>query len=154
MDSIQIEDLARLALEHQWTLLTAALIGLAVRALKSPLVPAPLDRIPAKARPLAAILLGLASAGLQHVASGTPWRQALAEGLGAALVAIGGHDLVIEYLRGGREFGAPAPIAPTGEEPAGRATVPDAAPTPRDASVTMRPMPPRLEDIDRERGEQ
>lgn len=150
MDSNQISELVAIALNHQWLLFTAALIGLVVRLLKLPHIPPPLDQLPAKARPLIALALGFVAAGLQHVAAGVPWRQALAEGLVAALAAICGHDIVIEWLRGGRELGAPS--APVQAQPATEpVVVPEAAPTPRDGSAALLPRAPRLDDVDSER---
>jgi hypothetical protein len=98
-------DLLDLALQHKWPAFAAAAIGLLVRLLKSPAVPYPLSEIPAKARPLVALLLGLASGVLEHVASGTPWPVALANGAASAAFAVLSHDVVVEYLRGGKELG-------------------------------------------------
>jgi hypothetical protein len=98
-------DLLDLALQHKWPALAAAAIGLLVRLLKSPAVPYPLSEIPAKARPLVALLLGLVSGVLEHVASGTPWPVALANGATSAAFAVLSHDVVVEYLRGGKELG-------------------------------------------------
>jgi hypothetical protein len=98
-----------LADKHAWPALATVVIGLLVRLLKSPAVPYPLDRIPANARPLVALLLGLASGCLEHVAAGTPWQTALVQGVVAAGLAVFGHQLVIEGARGGQEIGAPKP---------------------------------------------
>lgn len=119
-------DLLTLALEHKWLALSSAVILVLVRLLKEPAVPYPLSEIPAKARPLVAVLLGAASGILEHVAAGTPWREALGNGLVAAMLAVLSHDVVIEWLRGGKELLATA-------KPEDRPTVPpEAPPTLRD----------------------
>ncbi len=105
-DALLILDLAD---KHAWPALSAVAIGLLVRALKSPKVPPPLDRIPARARPLVALLLGIASGALEAVVAGTPWQKAVIGGVIAAAVAIASHQLVIEGARGGRELGEPKP---------------------------------------------
>lgn len=95
--------------KHAWPALSAVVIGILVRLFKSPSVPAPLDRIPPKARPLVALVLGVASGCLEAVVAGTPWQKALAGGLVAAALAVFGHQLVIEGARDGREIGEPKP---------------------------------------------
>lgn len=95
-----------LVFQHKWIPASAALIFLIVRVLKSSWVPAPINKIPPKVRTLVAVVLGFAGAGLQAVSMGTSWQQALAENLVGALGAILAHDLVIEWLRGGKELAA------------------------------------------------
>jgi hypothetical protein len=63
--------------------------------------------IPAKWRPTLALLLGAASAGLNKIVPGMTWKQAVATGLVAALVAIFAHDTLIEGLRKGAEPSLP-----------------------------------------------
>lgn len=110
-----------------FVVLTAALIGLVVRALKAGSTVWPLSVIPPKARPLVAVLLGLAAGALDSVATGTPWRAALLEGLTSGALAVVGHQLGVEWLAGGREpFARPAP-APLGASPA-----PPSSPPPED----------------------
>lgn len=75
-----------------WAIVASALIYALVAALKSPRVPAPLDRIPAAARPFVALGLGVVSGALDAIARGTPWREALALGVASAAGAIVGHD--------------------------------------------------------------
>ncbi len=99
---IELEDLAQ---REAWIPLCALLIGVLVRLLKSPRVPGWLGNIPHKMRPMLAVVLGVLSSGLDRVAHGTPWRTALISGLLSAAVAVLAHDVVVEGLRGGREFG-------------------------------------------------
>jgi hypothetical protein len=119
MDVETLNLLLALALEHKWLAASTILIGLVVRLLKSPRVPWPFDQIPPKARPLVAIVLGALSSAIEHVVQGTPWKEALASGLFSAALAVLGHQVVIEWLRGGREVFAPqaAPAPALAPEP-------------------------------------
>jgi hypothetical protein len=99
-----IDDVLSLAAEHKWVPALAIVIGAAVRILKSGrFIPA----VPPAWRPWLALVLGAALAVVQAVAGGLPWHRAIAGSLMAALTAIAGHDLVVESLRGGREFFSP-----------------------------------------------
>lgn len=87
-----------------WVVLWATGIGFVVRLLKSEKVPAPFDRIPPKARPLVALFLGQFSAAIVAAAlPGVTWQQAAIAGLWSAALAVFGHDVLIEYLRAGKE---------------------------------------------------
>lgn len=102
----EVSNAVELFLSHQWVTASAATIFLLVRLLKSKRMPWPIFLIPPKARTLVAVVLGFAGAGVQSVALGVAWPQALAENMIACLVAILTHDVVIEWFREGREFGA------------------------------------------------
>lgn len=82
----------------------AILVGFLIRVLKSPSLPAPLSAIPPKARPSVAIVLGCALSGIESFASGKPAKVAVMEGASAAALAIMGHYLGIDVMRGGREL--------------------------------------------------
>jgi len=102
-------------------MLLAPLVGLLVRALKSDSVPPPLSRIPKEARPTIAIVLGCGLSAIEGVATGKTWQMALAEGATAAAVAMVGHYLGIEVLRGGQEIPLwPAKPSTTDEPPPAR----------------------------------
>lgn len=89
---------------HKWLLVSALVITAIVRLLKSD-TPLPFNIvIPARWRGWAAVGLGIAAGVLNAVTSGTPWKTAMLQGVGAALTAILGHELVVEGLRNGREF--------------------------------------------------
>lgn len=88
-----------------WIGFSALAIGLLVRLLKSD-TPLPFT-VPAKWRPVLALVLGLLSGVLHALSTGVPWRDALLGGLSAGVAAIVGHDVGIESLRGGVEVGAP-----------------------------------------------
>jgi len=89
---------------HSWLAVSALVIGLLVRLLKSDTWG---PTLPAKYRPWAALALGCASAVLEKVMAGASWQTALVDGLGSALAAVAGHDLVVESLLGGKELPVP-----------------------------------------------
>jgi len=82
----------------------ALLIGALIRALKSDRIPI---NIPPRWRPVLALVLGQFAGVVEALTRGTPWRDALLGGLLASLGAMGGHDVVIGGMLGGRELGAP-----------------------------------------------
>lgn len=98
---------------HAWIPLAALLVGLLVRLSKSD-VPIPGWNIPAKYRPALALGLGMVGGVLDAIVAGKPWKVAVAEGLFAASLAILGHTIGIEALRGGREIGGPPKDPPAG----------------------------------------
>lgn len=87
-----------------WIPIAALIIGAVVRLLKSD---TPLPTVPPKWRPVLALVLGLVAGVLTKVASGIDWQTALEGGLGAASIAIFGHDFVVAGLRDGKEPFAP-----------------------------------------------
>jgi len=115
---MNIQDLTNLALQHKWIAVSALVIGAFVRLLKSD-GPIPIN-VPARWRPVLALVLGLASAALAQVANGTPWRRALTEGLLAGVIAIVGHDVLVEGVRGGKEI----PMGKAAPTPKPEATTP------------------------------
>jgi hypothetical protein len=90
--------------------IAAALIGLVVRLLKQDV--AFLPTVPSKYRPAVALALGLVAGVLEAASQGTPWKQAILNGLLAAGTAIVGHGVLIDGLRGGRELGQPKLVSP------------------------------------------
>lgn len=99
-----------LAMNHQWIPLAALVIGLVVRVLKDDTRVLP--TVPSKYRRPLAFALGLAAGALQMVAAGTSWKDALATAVVAPLLAIGGHHIGIDLLRGGREIPVPGLMKP------------------------------------------
>jgi hypothetical protein len=98
--------------DQKWTMLAALLIGLVVRLLKEDVKFLP--TIPARWRPLVALGLGVVSGFLLAFQPGVSWQKAFTEGAVASFLAMGGHSVIIEALRGGRELGSPkADEAPT-----------------------------------------
>jgi len=99
----EIETIITLIMSHQWLALSVVLIGVTVRLLKTERAQRWLVAIPPRYRPLLAVGLGIVSGILEAIAAGTPWIEALLRGLLAAVVAMAGHDVIIEGLLGGRE---------------------------------------------------
>lgn len=86
----------------QYAAIGAVIIGAIVRALKSNKLP---FTVPSWLRPWLAVALGGVQATLEALTFDLPWPSAILHGLLAALVAIFGHDAVIEGVRKGREIG-------------------------------------------------
>lgn len=124
-------ELWALVIKHQWVPLAMVVIGLVIRLLKSDTkIPV---TIPPRARAVTALLLGVVAAGLHRVQSGVEWQQAIFESIVAALLAIAGHNVVIDGLRGGKEFNLPGLIIP------GASPSPDKPPT-----IPPAPKPPNV----------
>ena len=85
---------------HQWLLVSAILIGGAVRLVKGD---TPLPMVPPRYRPWLAVGLGAVSAVLQSLVQHVPIGQALVQGALSVFVAISGHELLVESLLGGKE---------------------------------------------------
>lgn len=85
-----------------YVVLAAIMIHMCVRALKIGKLD---DWIPSRARPIIAVLLGVAASVVDMSLRGVPWRTAMIDGAIAAAVAAFGHDLAIESALGGREIG-------------------------------------------------
>ena len=104
MDQQTLSALTTYLLAHKWVAASAIAVFFIVRLFKSD-VPLPLvAMVPPKLRTLLAVVLGFAGAGLQSVASGARWQQALIENMIGVLMAILTHDSLIEYVRNGREL--------------------------------------------------
>lgn len=116
-----LDALIQLLVLHKWLAASAAVIGLCVRLLKSD---SPVMPVPAAYRAWLALGLGAVSGVLDQIVNGTPVLQAVLGGLGSAMIAITGHETLIEGLRKGKEFGVKkdsgpsAPTGPTGTAPA------------------------------------
>lgn len=104
MDAILpfLQSALALCLAHAWLPLAALVIGFLVRIAKND-VPVPVN-IPARYRSIAAIALGILSGVVQAIVAGVSIPMALLQGLGAAMTAIAGHDVLIEGVRGGKEI--------------------------------------------------
>jgi len=115
-----IQALVELASQHKWVALAALVVGTLVRAMKADSTFLPFD-VPARWRPLLALGLGISSGVLQKATTGTPWREAIMGGVISGVMAIVGHDVLIEGLRAGREvpMGTPkaAPVVPPAAPP-------------------------------------
>lgn len=97
-------DLINMALDHQWLALSAVVLGAIVRVLKDD---SRILTIPAPFRPWLAFGLGSVAACLQLVVDGAGWQEAVTTAIVAPALAIIGHHLGIEMLRGGKEIPVP-----------------------------------------------
>lgn len=89
--------------KHMWIPLAAFVIGAILRAVKAGWWPADLYIAP-KYRPWIVFALGWVSGSLDVIVTGKPLWEGFAGGLLSSLMSIGGHELFIESLRGGREL--------------------------------------------------
>lgn len=103
--SMQLDQLLELARAHKWAALAAFLIYWIVRLLKSD-TKIPID-IPPRGRAPLALALGVLAGVLDKFAQGTTWTDALTWGIGAAMFAIFGHNIITQSLLGGREIPVP-----------------------------------------------
>lgn len=99
-----ITQLVALMQAHKWLPVAALVIGALVRFAKSD-VPIPFWNVPAKYRTWLAMGLGVVYGVFQSVIGGTPLVTALLQGLAAAMMAIVGHEAIVEGVRGGRDIG-------------------------------------------------
>lgn len=102
--------ISQLIAERKWVLLSALVIGFVVRLLKSD-TKIPID-IPSKYRVWLALALGLVSGVLEKAAVGLSWKDAILNGLAAWVIAVLGHNTVVESLRGGKEINVPGLVKP------------------------------------------
>jgi hypothetical protein len=114
MDTSQI---AQLVTQGKWIALFAMIAGFGVRLMKGdpavawfpPFVPERYRTVPAAWRPALAVGLGVVSAVLTLKSNGASWQMAIVQGVMTGFVsgsmAIAGHQIVVESMRHGREFG-------------------------------------------------
>jgi hypothetical protein len=101
-----INQVSELAQSGEWIAIGAIGVGLLVRLSKSDKFAAwfPVN-VSAQWRSWAAMGLGVVYGVLQAVAGGKPWKTALVGGVVSALLAVSGHELIVESIRKGRELG-------------------------------------------------
>lgn len=109
-----MEDILDLIASQQWLALSALALGFAVRLVKQD-SKLPVT-IPQRYRPALAFALGAVAGVLELVVAGHTWREATVTAVGAPLLAIVGHVVGVEGLRGGREIPIPG-LTKTGPRP-------------------------------------
>lgn len=112
-------------LAQKWILVAAILVGAVVDLMKQGWVSAWLaKKLPSVALPYLAVVLGALGMSATEVTTGKPLKQAIYDGLLSGVLAVFGHETLIEGLRGGRELipsrapavpPAPPPPAPVKE---------------------------------------
>jgi hypothetical protein len=98
-------DIVALIESRKWVPLAALVITFAVRLLKSD-TKIPID-IPPRWRIWLALALGCVSGVLEAVVTGTKWEAAIVGGLVSTGLAVLGQNIVIDSMRGGKEFVVP-----------------------------------------------
>jgi hypothetical protein len=98
---LDLGQLFSLILSHSWIALAALVVGAIVAVLKGT---TPLPAISPKYRPWLALGLGVVAGILKSISTGTPAAQAILSGLGSGMIAITGHETLIESVRGGKEL--------------------------------------------------
>ena len=115
MDTDLLGQLAAAWQAHQWLLFTAIIVGALVAAMKQGWLGTWVQNaIPATARPWLAVGLGAAGTFAVEVVAGKPWQTAVLDSLSGALsgvIAVFGHQTVVEHMRDGKEL-LPAKKAP------------------------------------------
>jgi len=90
---------------HQWVIFGALVVGALVAFSKQGWLSAWLaKKITPAMTPYYAILVSVLTVGSGDLSSGKSWQQAIQDALSAVMVAIVGHELVIEGFRKGREL--------------------------------------------------
>jgi hypothetical protein len=94
---------------HKWALLTALVLGFFVALVKQGQLGQALQaKLPKQLIPFYAPVIGSAGAFSVEVIQGTAWKAAVVDavnlGITGAMIAVFGHQLVIEGLRGGTEL--------------------------------------------------
>jgi hypothetical protein len=121
LDPTVFSQLLNLLLTHKWLAASVILILIIMRIFKGdlnvPLLAPYLAKIPARFRVWIVILLGIASAGVEKVANGIRWSDALIGGVVAAALAVLTHQTVVESIRDGKEIGAKSKSDSPGEQP-------------------------------------
>lgn len=108
-----IEILLQLLNDRKWVGASAVLIWAIVRLLKMPSCPWPFSKIPTKARPLVAVVLGIMAGSLDLIVNGTSWQSALINGVVSSAIAVFGHEIFVEWLNKGKEpFAEPKNLPP------------------------------------------
>lgn len=98
----------RALLSHTWWFVAAVVVGAAVRASKADTI-LPVD-VPRRYRALLALGLGQVSGLLEHLLARASWRSAAVGGLVSAVVAVLGHEWVVERILAGPLGGGDVPL--------------------------------------------
>ena len=105
---------------HQWLIAGALIAGALVALMKQGWASQWLAaKLPAAALPYVALALGVLSVGSADILAGKTWQQALFDGLSAGVLAVFGHETIVEGIRGGKEIVPEKKASP----PAGKPTV-------------------------------
>jgi hypothetical protein len=101
--------------QHKWMIAGATGIYLLVAFLKQGWAGAKLQALlPPRAIPFVAPLLGILAVASAELVGGTTWPTALLDGVGAGVLAVFGHQAIVEGARAGKEIvpEKPGPLPP------------------------------------------
>lgn len=113
MDSVTIDTAVQLIRTHAWIPLVSLLAGAVIRISKNDAAVAWIKfYIKPENRPLWAIAWAIVFAALDRLAVGGTWYDAIVGGLVAGCGAIAGHEIIVNKLRKGRDFGVKKPPPP------------------------------------------
>jgi len=144
MQPSEVKDLLAALGTHNWIAIATLVTFVLVRICKD-------DRyvrfwpvaISPEWRPRFALLFGLVYGVVQKLATGGTWTEALAGGFLAGFLAIGGHELVVESFRQGRDIGVPKPTAPLPSPPMFPASLFPATGSKRPPPISIKPAAPK-----------
>jgi len=106
MDSVNADTLVQLARANAWIPLIAIVVGTIIRLSKSdPLVARVKFYIKPQNRAAWAIVWAIFLAALDRLATGGTWYDAIAGGFVAGCTAIAAHEVLVNGIRKGRDFG-------------------------------------------------
>jgi hypothetical protein len=106
---MDFSQLLALLAERKWIPLSALVVWMVVRLLKSD-TKIPVD-IPPRWRPVLAVVLGVAASSLDKIAEGGDWRKVAPEGLAVGVIAILVQVFGVDVLRGGKDVAVPKALS-------------------------------------------
>ena len=140
---MDFSELLALAAERKWIPLAALAAWAVVRLLKSD---TKLRTVPARWRPVLAIVVGVLASTLDKVIAGGDWRLLAPEGVAVGVIAVLVHVFGVDVLRGGKDIAIPKslsvrpPPPPPGSDGGGLIVPP--VPPPRLPRISDGPEPP------------
>jgi hypothetical protein len=114
MDTVSADTLVQLVRANMWIPLLSVFVGMIIRLTKTDPAVAwfKLNTKP-QHRPLWALGLAVVGAAVDRLATGGTWYDAIAGGVVAGCGAVAGHEVIVNTIRKGRDFGVrkepPAP---------------------------------------------
>jgi len=106
MDTVAADQIVQLVRTHAWIPLLAVVVGTIIRVSKNDAAVARIKfYIKPQNRAAWALVWAVALAALDRIAIGGTWYDALAGGLVAGCGAIAAHEVIVNKMRKGRDFG-------------------------------------------------
>jgi hypothetical protein len=111
MDPVSVDTFVQLLRSHAWIAILSILVGILVRLSKTDVAWFKWNTKP-EHRAFWAMGLAMLGAALDRLASGGTWYDAIAGGVVAGSGAIATHEVVVNGMRRGRDFGVPRSMLP------------------------------------------